>query len=91
MALAKKLAGEQSEITDIYSVLSYDELKEVLTNWLTGEEEETDEPAASQSLQSEETKQELTKEEPAKEEPAKPAAKVDDVNAAFNELFNKKG
>jgi len=96
MALAKKLVSEQSEITDVYSVLSYDELQEVLKNWLSGEssEEETQEPAASQSLTSEETKQELTTEEPKAEAPKKESAladtstKVDEVDDAFSKLFD---
>lgn len=91
LPLAKKLADEQSEITEIYSVLSYDELKDVLTNWLNGEEggedEEAEEPAASQTLASPPV--ERVPASTPKEEASAPASKNEDVNAAFDALFNR--
>ena len=47
--LENKLLNEQTEITDIYSELSYAELKGVLENWLnpTAQHEDEDSPAPS--------------------------------------------
>ncbi len=47
--LENKLLNEQTEITDIYSELSYAELKGVLENWLnpTAQHEDDDSPAPS--------------------------------------------
>jgi hypothetical protein len=100
MNLAKKLVGEQSEITDIYSVLSYDELQKVLETWLEGgsgdDDSQEEEQAASQSLSGGNTStNDDSSSEPA-EEPTtsqKPnmessSTKVDEVDEAFSKLFD---
>ena len=52
--LENKLLNEQTEITDIYSELSYAELKGVLENWLnpTAQHEDEDSPAPSVASES---------------------------------------
>jgi hypothetical protein len=78
----------QTEITDLYSELSYDELKSVLEGWLNpsgeGEKETVSQSTLSQS-------------KPVQSTPTTPTApkaeinapqKTDDVAAAFDDLFN---
>jgi hypothetical protein len=88
--LAKKLVEEQSEITEVYSVLSYDELKSVLERWLSGEDEpETTTNTVDESSNEEPAvSQELSKTEVASE--PKSTTTVDEVDAAFSALFDKK-
>ena len=76
----------QTEITDLYSELSYDELKSVLEGWLnpSGEgETETKTESVSQSTLSTETKS-----EPVAQPTTSDSKKTDDVAAAFDDLFN---
>jgi hypothetical protein len=94
--LAKKLVKEQSEITDIYSVLSYDELAEILEKWLNGSDEEETEgqeqSVSQQTLSSSPAKEETVAEDTTEEEPKStpnPTAK-NDVADAFSALFDKK-
>jgi hypothetical protein len=82
----------QSNITDIYSELSYDELKSVLEGWLNPTAEEGEESVSQQTLS--------TPSAPKTEAKAAPAAapsnevtteekkKMDDVASAFDDLFN---
>jgi len=78
----------QTEITDLYSELSYDELKSVLEGWLNPSgENESDETSASQETLS-------TKTTPSYdmggsvETTTSDSKKTDDVAAAFDDLFN---
>jgi hypothetical protein len=74
----------QTEITDLYSELSYDELKSVLEGWLNpsgeGEKETVSQSTLSQSTPSQPTQTAPTTTESVK--------KTDDVAAAFDDLFN---
>jgi len=82
----------QTNITDIYSELSYDELKSVLEGWLNPTAEEAEESVSQQTL--------ATPSAPKTEAKAAPAAapsnavsteekkKMDDVASAFDDLFN---
>jgi len=75
----------QTEITDLYSELSYDELKSVLEGWLNPSGEGKEE-TVSQST--------LSQSKPVQSTPTTPKAEVnapqktDDVAAAFDDLFN---
>ena len=84
-----KVAGfleSQTEITDLYSELSYDELKSVLEGWLNpsgeGEKETVSQSTLSQSTPTT---------QPTQTTPApviNDSKKTDDVAAAFDDLFN---
>jgi hypothetical protein len=79
----------QTNITDIYSELSYDELKSVLEGWLNPTADEANESVSQQTLSTPSTKV-------APAPVAAPAAavsteekkKMDDVASAFDDLFN---
>lgn len=100
--LENKLLNEQTEITDIYSELSYAELKGVLENWLnpTAQHEDEDVPAPSVSSQTLAPKPQSVQEQvvpkstpPITELPwdvaeEKPASTKVDVASAFEDLFN---
>jgi len=83
---ATSFIESQTEITDLYSELSYDELKSVLEGWLnpSGENEttSTNESVSQQTLSTE------TKSEPVVETTTSDSKKTDDVAAAFDDLFN---
>ena len=91
--VTKFLEG-QTEITDLYSELSYDELKGVLEGWLnpTSEKNEDGEPSvAEETLSRKEVKsEEKPNDLPFDVDEDKPKAtkKTDDVAAAFDDLFN---
>ena len=70
--VAEKIMNGQKDANDIFKKVSYDELKEQLAIWLNPEEGET------------ETTTETTTAAPASTN----TKKVDDVNTAFDELFN---
>ena len=76
----------QTEITDLYSELSYDELKSVLEGWLNptaeGESESKNESVSQSTLSTE------TKSEPVAQPTTSDSKKTDDVAAAFDDLFN---
>ena len=81
----------QTEITDLYSELSYDELKNVLEGWLnptTERNEDGEESVAAETLGTTETTK--TDDLPFDVDEDKPKAtkKTDDVAAAFDDLFN---
>ena len=72
----KNMIDNQQKITEIYTEQSYDELKEVLNNYLNP----TDEDTTTGTTDTAET----TKTEPALEG----TTKTSDVDSAFDELFN---
>jgi hypothetical protein len=77
----------QTEITDLYSELSYDELKSVLEGWLNPNAEGESQPASAGLSQ--------PTARPAAAAPVQPKVeinapqKTDDVANAFDDLFNK--
>ena len=87
------VANNQAEITEIYQELSYDELKDALEKWVSGESDEDAPPA--ESVDSENVTVEKTESEvkqptvaSATTEQSKPnATSTEDVEAAFEELF----
>ena len=75
----------QTEITDVYEELSYNELKEVLESWLNptdDSEEETDEPSTSTETLS------TKAEEPTLSSDEVDKKKLDSVASAFDDLFS---
>ena len=83
-----KVAGfleSQTEITDLYSELSYDELKSVLEGWLNPSGEGEKETVSQSTLSQSTPTTQPTKVAPTTAESAK---KTDDVGAAFDDLFN---
>ena len=92
-AQVKQLLDGQTNITDIYSELSYDELKGVLEGWLNPTAEGAQESVSQQSLSAPSTPQSTPQSTPAAPAPqAAPAVedrkKLDDVANAFDDLFN---
>ena len=91
--IVDSVANNQAEITEIYQELSYDELKDALEKWVSGESDEDAPPA--ESVDSETVKVEKTESEvkqptvaSATTEQSKPnATSTEDVEAAFEELF----
>ena len=91
--IVDNVANNQAEITEIYQELSYDELKDALEKWVSGESEEDAPPA--ESVTSDEVVVESTQTEvkqpevaSATSEKSKPnATSTEDVEAAFEELF----
>ncbi len=97
------MLNAQKEITELYSELSYDELKGVLENWLnpgsstTGADEVVEELEAPKATPTQPSADmggtqefgDLPWETPApKAEAPKAAAPKDDVASAFEDLFN---
>jgi hypothetical protein len=87
----ESVANSQAEITEIYQELGYDELKEALEKWVSGESEET--PPAEAETTTTETKVESS-ETQVKQPKSATAEKsglnvsaTEDVEAAFEELF----
>jgi hypothetical protein len=72
--LTEKYLNEQKAITDIFKELEYDELKEILENWISNK-------PAEKATEKEES-------EPEEKEESKEVVKK--AEAAFDELFNKK-
>ena len=93
--IIESVANNQAEITEIYQELSYDELKDALEKWVSGESDEDAPPA--ESVGSDDVKVEKTESEvkqptatvaSATAEQSKPnATSTEDVEAAFEELF----
>lgn len=77
--LISKYLEEQKPITDIFKVLEYDELKDILENWIANKPEEK--PVAE-----EETATTAADTETAKQS----AAAVEKAGDAFEKIFNKK-
>jgi hypothetical protein len=96
-----KFLNEQKDITELYQELSYAELKSVLENWLNPSAEKDDEDSVSTSV---DTLSKVTPKtesvskveadvnpfevQSKKETEAVVSKKIDDVTAAFDDLFN---
>ena len=86
-----KYLNNQKEITELYSELTYAELKNVLEGWLnpSAAASEEEKSVSAETLSSTATDED---EAPFDTTPSKPAAapakKLDDVAAAFDDLFN---
>ena len=80
----------QTAITDLYSELSYDELKGVLEGWLnpTGESETSTESSTTQETLSPSTPQSAPAQTTSSQPTTSDSTKTDDVAAAFDDLFN---
>ena len=76
--VAEQAANNQSNLDDIFKEPSYDELKEALEAWLNPEAGETETTSTDAR----------TTEQPKEEKAPAGVNKVDDVGAAFDELFN---
>tara|TARA_A100001515_G_scaffold140909_1_gene137155 strand:+ start:514 stop:1284 length:771 start_codon:yes stop_codon:yes gene_type:complete len=74
--VAEAVAKNQPNLDDIFKEPSYDDLKEALENWLNPDSEATETSST-------------TEVEEKKEEAPAGVKKVDDVSAAFDELFNE--
>jgi len=91
--IVENVANNQPEITDIYQELGYDELKDALEKWVSGESEEDAPPAESVDSDvvvesTEKTVASAPTTESATSEKSKPnATSTEDVEAAFEELF----
>jgi hypothetical protein len=96
-----KFLNDQKNITDLYQELSYAELKSVLENWLNptaGADDEDIVSASVDTLSKATPKTETVskveadvnpfEEQPKKETEAVVSKKIDDVTAAFDDLFN---
>ena len=92
-AQVTRLLEGQTNITDIYSELSYDELKGVLEGWLNPSADGGQESVSQQTLSTPSTPS-APQSTPQAAAPAAPAAapvdkkKLDDVANAFDDLFN---
>ena len=89
----QKFLENQTEITDLYSELSYDELKSVLEGWLNpGAASEAGEPSVSGETLSQPKKEAAPVKDDlpfdVDEKKPAPSKKTDDVAAAFDDLFN---
>jgi hypothetical protein len=88
------LLENQSNITDIYSELTYAELKSVLEGWLnpTGEDEDGVESVSQSTLsaptQTSAPAPQAAAPAPQASVPAEDRKKLDDVASAFDDLFN---
>jgi hypothetical protein len=87
---ATSFLESQTEITDLYSELSYDELKTVLEGWLnpSGEGDTDSQSTSQETLAPKQTLSTETKSEPVVETTTSDSKKTDDVAAAFDDLFN---
>jgi hypothetical protein len=92
--IVDSVANNQAEITEIYQELGYDDLKEALEKWVSGESEEDAPPAesvgSSDDVVVESTQKEVKQPEVASatSTQSKPnATSTEDVEAAFEELF----
>jgi hypothetical protein len=92
--IVDSVADNQAEITEIYQELSYDELKDALEKWVSGESGEDAPPAESaeetpsKQVVVEATQTEVKQPKSATAQESKPnATSTEDVEAAFEELF----
>ena len=83
---AVNFVENQTEITDLYSELSYDELKSVLEGWLNPTNEGGEESVSQETLST--STQPVTETKSAPEPTKSDSKKTDDVAAAFDDLFN---
>ncbi len=88
----QKLLENQTEITDLYSELSYDELKDVLEGWLnpskTSKNEDGESSVAEETLSKKPTEEVNDLPFNVEDDKPKTSKKTDDVAAAFDDLFN---
>ena len=88
----QKLLENQTEITDLYSELSYDELKDLLEGWLnpskTSKNEEGESSVAEETLSKKPTEEVNDLPFDVEDDKPKTSKKTDDVAAAFDDLFN---
>lgn len=89
--IIESAANNQAEITEIYQELGYEDLKEALEKWVSGESEEDAPPAESvksDEVVVEETQKEVKQPKSVTAQAGKPTAtSTEDVEAAFEELF----
>ena len=91
-----KFLNEQKNITELYSELSYAELKNVLESWLNpsaGGDDESVESTSTEELSkvapsAKTESHDMGGSTPAPKAAEAPAKKLDDVAAAFDDLFN---
>ena len=83
---ATNFIENQTEITDLYSELSYDELKSVLEGWLNPTNESGDESVSQETLST--STQPATETKSAPEPTKSDSKKTDDVSETFDDLFN---
>ena len=87
----QKLLENQTEITDLYSELSYDELKDVLEGWLnpskTSKNEEGESSVAEETLSKKPTEEVNDLPFDVEDDKQKTSKKTDDVEAAIDDLF----
>ena len=91
-----KFLNEQKDITELYSELSYAELKSVLESWLNpsaGGDTESVESTSTEELSkvapaAKTESHDMGGSTPTSKEAEAPAKKLDDVAAAFDDLFN---
>jgi hypothetical protein len=75
--IAEKIAQQQPNLSEIFKEPTYNELKEALEQWLNPSEDDADTSVSTSSHDEDEA-------------PFSPnVSKVDDVSAAFDELFNE--
>ena len=99
-AVVKELLDNQKEITDLYSELSYAELKTILENWLNPSASAVGDDEIVDELEAPKPKVQAAAKPAAKPNPdeefgdlpwekkAEPAKAKDDVASAFDDLFN---
>ena len=99
-AVVKDLLENQKEITELYSELSYAELKTILENWLNPSAAAVGDDEIVDELEAPKPKVQATSKPAAKPNPdeefgdlpwekkAEPAKAKDDVASAFDDLFN---
>jgi hypothetical protein len=87
--LLKKLLDEQPTITEMFEEPTYDELKKALQMWLKGTDdaEDTEEDEYVDSDDDEEEEKPLPKSETVRAS-KKSSLDIDDVTAAFDDVFN---
>ena len=77
--VAAAATDNQPNLSDIFKEPSYDELKDALATWLNPEGDESTDPSSTPTEKVEEKKEPV----------AVGVKKVDDVSAAFDDLFNE--
>ena len=69
------VSDSQRELTEIYQEKTYDELTEILNDWLEGKGDEKDDTKSGESVTSDKV--------------AETTKTVESVSSAFDELFNQ--
>lgn len=92
--LIEVIKETQSKITDVYKLSSYDELKEVLNNWLdkSDDDESSTEipiPESTEDTNGTEKSEIFSSKSSVKSKTTKPITKTEDVAKAFDSLFKK--